>query len=418
MKLNNMLTNLFYLLFFSSLLHLSFSSSFEDEDDDDYSSSLELTAFSSPSSKKFDVVTQFGAKNDGNTDATKAFLNAWVAACASPTPSQLNVPKGNYLLKSIIFDGTGCKSSISFIIDGTLIAGNDYNQHWISFRHVVSGLNIKGGVLDAKGKKLWDCKVAGRGCPTGAQSLSFDHCENIRIEDLTSKDSQMFHMALNYCQNINMKGVTVTAPKDSPNTDGIHIERSKGITITNSQFKTGDDCISIGPDNQNLWIESIYCGPGHGISIGSLGRGTDEGVLVQNVTVKSSTFKGTGNGLRIKTFSTPIKGDVKDIYFLGATMINVQNPIIIDQNYCPHNNCNKGQGSGIKISNVVYKNIQGASLTPKIINFDCSPTTPCSGLKLQNVKLDYQSGTPKCEYKNARLMSTDSMRLNCQLYSP
>ncbi|KAK9735810.1 hypothetical protein RND81_04G229700 [Saponaria officinalis] len=417
MKLINILTNLFYLLFFSSLLHLSFSSSVEE--DDDYSSSLDLTAFSSPSSKNFDVVTQFGAKNDGKTDATKAFLNAWDAACASSTPSQINVPKGNYLLNSISFKGSSCKSSISFIIDGTLIANNDYNtQHWISF-HEINGLNIKGGVLDAKGKKLWDCKATGRSCPTGAKSLDFDQCENIRIEDLTSTDSQMFHIAINNCNNINMKGVTVTAPENSPNTDGIHIERSKGITITDSQFKTGDDCISIGPNNQNLWIESVFCGPGHGISIGSLGRGiTDEGVLVQNVTIKSSTFKGTDNGLRIKTYSTPIKGNVKDIYFLGATMTNVKNPIIIDQNYCPHNQCNKGQGSGIKISNVVYKNIQGASLTPEIINFDCSPTTPCSGLNLQNVKLSYQSGTPKCEYKNARLMSTESMRPTCQLYSP
>lgn len=80
-----------------------------------------------------------------------------------------------------------------------------------------------------------------------------------------------------------------------------------------------------------------------GNSIGSLGRGSDEGVVVQNVMVKSVTFTGTDNGLRIKTFSTPVTGTVKDIFFIGAHMNNVQYPIIIDQSYCPHNTCPNGQ---------------------------------------------------------------------------
>ncbi|KAL9233494.1 hypothetical protein vseg_008485 [Gypsophila vaccaria] len=426
MKLNNLMTNLFYvILFFSSLLHSSNCLvSFEDYevDYDKYTPTLGLTSTSTsssspPSSKIFNVVTQFGAVNDGKTDATKAFLNAWNAACASLAPSQINVPKGSYLLKPIIFEGTKCKTSITFIIDGTLVAtNNDYSKdHWLSF-HSVNALHIKGGVLDAKGQNLWDCKTAGHGCPRDATSLSIANSKNIMVEELTSTNSQMFHIAINTCENINMRAVTITADADSPNTDGIHLQQSKEITITNSQFRTGDDCISMGPNNQNIWIESVFCGPGHGISIGSLGRASEEGVLVQNVTVKSATFKGTDNGLRIKTFSSPIKGHVRDIYFLGATMTDVRNPIIIDQNYCTRGNCDKGQGSGIQISNVVYKNIHGASSTPKIITFDCSPTTPCSGLKLQDVKLSYQPGTPKCEFNNARFMSTDSTHLsNCQV---
>lgn len=78
-------------------------------------------------------------------------------------------------------------------------------------------------------------------------------------------------------------------------------------------------------------------------SIGSLGRESDEGVVVEDVTVKSVTFKGTENGFRIKTFSTPIRGKVKNINFIGAYMDNVLIPIIIDQNYCPHNTCPSGQ---------------------------------------------------------------------------
>ncbi|XP_074293833.1 polygalacturonase-like [Silene latifolia] len=353
--------------------------------------------------KIYDVVRDFGAKNDGNTDATPAFLNAWNTACASLTPSQIYVPKGNYVLGSISFEGFTCKSSTLFIIDGTLIASNiDTKEYWICF-HNVNGLHIKGGVLDAKGKTLWDCKLGGRNCPMGAKSLNFDNSKNIIVEGLTSRDSHFFHIAINDCQNVNMGGILVTAPADSPNTDGIHIERSDRVTITHSQFMTGDDCISIGPQNQNLWIENVNCGPGHGISIGSLGKGqSDEGLLVQNVTVKSVTLTGTQNGLRIKTYASPIEGNVRDIYFLGATMTNVGNPIIIDQFYCPHGNCTTGQESAIQISNVAYKNIRGISSSPQIVTFDCSLEKPCDGLQLQDIKLTYTGpGAPHCEVKNA-----------------
>lgn len=74
-------------------------------------------------------------------------------------------------------------------------------------------------------------------------------------------------------------------------------------------------------------------------SIGSLAKDYRE-VGVQNVTVKNVTFKNTQNGLRIKTWGRPSTGFVKGVLFQHAIMDNVHNPILIDQNYCPHNkNC-------------------------------------------------------------------------------
>lgn len=61
---------------------------------------------------------------------------------------------------------------------------------------------------------------------------------------------------------------------------------------------------------------------------------------VQNVKVKRTTFLDTQNGFRIKSWARPSNGFVQGIWFMDAVMRNVQNPIIIDQNYCPHNlNC-------------------------------------------------------------------------------
>lgn len=144
----------------------------------------------------------------------------------------------------------------------------------------------------------------------------------------------MFHIAVNGCRNVRILGANVMAPWNSPNTDGIHVQLSTGVTILNSKISTGDDCVSIGPGATNLWIEGVACGPGHGISIGSLGKDFNE-QGVTNVTVKRVTFKGTENGLRIKAWARPSNGFVNGVLFQNAIMTDVQNPIVIDENYCP-----------------------------------------------------------------------------------
>jgi polygalacturonase len=97
------------------------------------------------------------------------------------------------------------------------------------------------------------------------QSLEFSNSNNIAITGLASLNSQMFHIVINACQNVKVQGVRVSAAGDSPNTDGIHVQSSTGVTILNSRIGTGDDCVSIGPGTSNLWIENVACGPGHGI---------------------------------------------------------------------------------------------------------------------------------------------------------
>lgn len=75
----------------------------------------------------------------------------------------------------------------------------------------------------------------------------------------------MFHIVVNGCQDVKLQGIKVSALDTSPNTDGIHVSQSTGVTIQNSKIGTGDDCVSVGPGATNLWIENVACGPGHGI---------------------------------------------------------------------------------------------------------------------------------------------------------
>lgn len=88
---------------------------------------------------------------------------------------------------------------------------------------------------------------------------------DVLISGVTLLNSEVFHMAIHGSNRVTVQGAKIMAPGDSPNTDGIHVQSSSFVTITGSSFRTGDDCISMGAGSTDVWIEKIYCGPGHGV---------------------------------------------------------------------------------------------------------------------------------------------------------
>ena len=111
------------------------------------------------------------------------------------------------------------------------------------------------------------------------------------------------------------------------------------IHISNTNIGTRDDCIVILSGTTNLDISNVKCGPGHGISVGSLGKNKDE-KDVKHLTVRDTVFNGTSDGIRIKTWeSSASKIVVSNFIYENIQMIDVGKPINIDQKYCPHPPC-------------------------------------------------------------------------------
>ncbi|KAK6271333.1 hypothetical protein POUND7_008431 [Theobroma cacao] len=127
---------------------------------------------------------------------------------------------------------------------------------------------------------------------------------------------------------------------------------------------------------------------------------------------KKDNILCTQNGLRIKSWARPSNGFVQGVRFMDSVMRNVQNPTVVDQNYCPHNpNC-PDQVLGIKIRDIVYEGIRGTSSTLIAIKFDCSAKQPCIGIRLQNVNLAYLNKTAQSSCSNVVGKAFDLVRPN------
>ncbi|XP_057506519.1 exopolygalacturonase-like [Actinidia eriantha] len=122
--------------------------------------------------------------------------------------------------------------------------------------------------------------------------------------------------------------------------------------------------------SHGIHISGISCGPGHGISIESLGKSKEVKETVTGITITNCTLTGTQNG---------IDQDV------GALI--PQRRIGFDLPRDPHGGC--AYNSEVQISNVTFKNIWGSSRSKVAVNLKCSGIAPCQNIKLVKINLSY-----------------------------
>ncbi|KAK6131119.1 hypothetical protein DH2020_035139 [Rehmannia glutinosa] len=300
----------------------------EEEEEEDGDNELEVLSWESARSNKVLVnVDGFGAVGDGVSDDSQAFVNAWKQACSTPK-SVLLVPEGRrYLVNATRFKGP-CADKLVIQIEGTIVAPDEPKswdpknpRNWLSFYNLTKAVTI-------------------------------DSSSAIRVKGLTIQNGQQMNFVIGRSDSVRVIDVKVSAPEDSPNTDGIHITDSTNVVLQNCRIGTGDDCISIVNGSTSIKMKNIYCGPGHGISIGSLGKDNSTGI-VEKIVLDKAFLRGTTNGLRIKTWQT----------------------------------------SAVEISQIMYRNVTGTSKSQKAMKFACSDTVPCTHIVLNNINLQRSDGT-------------------------
>ncbi|KAI3876401.1 hypothetical protein MKW98_021253 [Papaver atlanticum] len=346
---------------------------------------------------------KYGAVGDGAKDDTQAFTKAWADACSATTGiPKLVVPKGKtFFVGPTSFMGPCKAKNVTFELGGTIVAPENpaaWNTAkggpgtWLVFNGVNGLLVNGGGVIDGRGKGWWEksCSntkhLGAPGCTkTQPAAINFWGTNGGQFRDITVQNSGMFHVTLLKLEGFEAYNIKINSPEDSPNTDGIHLQDVKQVTIADSQFRGGDDCVSIGDRSSFVYVRNCHCGPGHGVSIGSLGKNGAQ-ADVEEIHVEKIEFVGTMFGARIKTYQGG-KGYCRKISYKNSNFTNVMNPIFIDQFYW---STNKNEvGSAVSISDVTFEGLTGTTdvKTPTAISLSCSKLIPCSGIKISNVNL-------------------------------
>ncbi|PPD93086.1 hypothetical protein GOBAR_DD09980 [Gossypium barbadense] len=365
-------------------------------------------------------VLDYGAKGDGRTDDSKALEAAWADACKVEA-STVMVPSGStFLVGPVSFSGPSCQPNIVFQLDGKIIAPTSSKAwgsgllQWIEFTKL-KGITIKGkGTIDGQGSVWWNDsptaqpqdsttshtisgELDGKMPSTKPTALRFYGSNGVTVSGITIQNSPQTHLKFDDCTGVQISNFVASSPSDSPNTDGIHLQNSQDVVISAATLACGDDCVSIQTGCSNVYIHDVKCGPGHGISIGGLGKDRTK-ACVSNITVRDVNLQSTLTGVRIKTWQGG-SGSVKQVTFSDIQVSEVETPIMIDQFYCDKGHCSN-QSSAVEVSEINYVNIRG-TYTVQPVHFACSDSLPCSGvslstIELQSVKENHPLSGPFC----------------------
>ncbi|CAH2079433.1 unnamed protein product [Thlaspi arvense] len=202
-------------------------------------------------------------------------------------------------------------------------------------------------------------------CVINRQILGFAFVNNSRINGITSLNSKVGHFDFFFVHHFNVSDVTITAPGDSPNTDGIKFGFSSNIHISNTLIGTRHDCIATLSGNTNMDISNVKCGPGHGLSVGSLGKNQDE----KDVT--DLTFRDIHN----RWYSNQDLG-------ISASKIIVSDFVL--ENIQMINGV-----SHVQIQDLKLKNIYGTSMNKVVVNLQCSKSIPWKNVELININIEH-----------------------------
>ena len=296
----------------------------------------------------------YGANADGVTKDTRA-IQAAIDDCASVGGGTVRLSGGTFLSAPIVLKDN---VTLDVAAGATLLGSPDHDdypqlevfrapgrQSLVSADHAKNIAITGSGVIDGNGQSWW---TEARSTPGAGivgvgvfrpRLVVFNYCQHIRMEGITVQNSPSWQIVPYYSDDIVIRNIKVLAPYPSPNTDAIDPFSSSNIVIDHVYADTGDDNVAIksgeinspGPDSpsKNITIADCDFEHGHGLSIGSEIAGG-----VQNVHAERIHFKGTDQGIRIKS-ERDRGNDVSNLSFKDITMENVKTAILITE-YYPH----------------------------------------------------------------------------------
>jgi len=275
-----------------------------------------------PKSKREYPVNQFGAVGDGLTLNTKAIQSA-IDQCATNGGGVVVIPEGIYLSGAIFLkQGVDLRIDKNGVLKGTTNL-EDYpavttrwegeERSWTSALVNAFGLHnftLSGeGAIDGSGEKWVELNKERRLAPTNGipaygrpRLIAIQNCKNSEVSGLNLKNQACWCLFVLYSDKIEIKNLTIRAEHNIPMSDGMDIDSSNDIHITECDMDVNDDCIAIksGKDEdgrrvnrpcENILVEKCTFRYGHGgVSMGSEMSGGIRNVTIQNCVMEAENW--------------------------------------------------------------------------------------------------------------------------------
>ncbi|KAF9469492.1 pectin lyase-like protein [Collybia nuda] len=234
-----------------------------------------------------------------------------------------------------------------------IVASPGFSGSWFTFTGgnnvtMRGSLDPNWGWIDGHGQGWWDA----RNQVNRPHGFAFSKISNGIIRDMKLWKPIAWNFATRDSSNLHAFNNRIFALSTDPqnafpfNTDGFSAGGTN-MLFENNYIQNGDDCITVGNGAKNIHFRNSYCEGGHGLSIGSLGKGGQvsdvQNVLIENVIMKDSLY-----GARFKSW-TGGNGLARNITWKNIAFSNVPFPIFITQNYWD-------QGIGPKPNNTNINN--------------------------------------------------------------
>eukprot|EP01018_Ginkgo_biloba_P028109 Gb_28001 [translate_table: standard] len=337
-------------------------------------------------------ITEFGAVGDGIILNTHAFQNAifYLRSFADKGGAQLFVPAGRWLTGSF-----NLTSHLTLNLDkDAVILGSQDSTHWPVIdplpsygrgrelpggRHssLINAYNVTdvvitgdNGTIDGQGAIWWHWFHNQTLNYTRPHLIEVMDSTDVVISNLTFLNSPFWNIHPVYCSNVHIHNVTILAPFDSPNTDGIDPDSSSDVCIEDCYISTGDDVIAIksgwdeygiayGRPSSNIIVRRVI---GETPTSAGLALGSEMSGGITDVHVESFQIYNSRTGIRLKT--APGRGGfVKDIFISQVTMKNVQTAFAFVGLYGDHPDDHFDPNALPVVDRISFKDIVGDNIT-------------------------------------------------------
>ena len=285
-------------------------------------------------------VMDFGAKGDKKEREDSAIQKA-IDACYKAGGGTVYLPPGDYLSGAIYM-----RSNVALHIEaGATLWASVNKEDYPIVRELQKTHQFKDIGADSAliiGKDLHDIAIIGRGKINGQgftkvpipsscvcdgphicnfsfrpEMIFLFSCRNVIIKDIIFEYASVYTIHPFRCENINIRGITILNNKERWHTDGIDIDCSRNVHISDCHIVTGDDCI-IMKGNAEYPCENITVTnctmetPDSALKLGTESIGDFRHITFNNCII---TAAGTGIAFYVKD-----GGTMEDVIFSNITI--------------------------------------------------------------------------------------------------